>query len=323
MRHSYFQSHAAALGLALLAAASTAVAGSREFFEAGDFPEAEAAAQVELERNPGHLDALLVLGQTQLTLGRQADAVATLRAATRRHPDSGEAFYRLGQALSLYVAASGTWRRIFTADDIGDAFARAVELEPSNSVFRWALFEFCRRAPAMIGGGLKKARAHARVLAGLDPARGHRAEAALLAQDGKIAAAEKELLAAIAVRPAESDHRYALGYFYQEQERWDDAFAQFDRIARDFPGEAEAQFQIGKTAAVSGRRTDDGIRALQRYLQYKPKAGEAPHAWAHYRLGLLHERRQDVAAAKAAYEAALKLDPRLDDARAALATLKG
>lgn len=320
MTHSHSQSRAA-LGLLLLAATSTCGAGSRELFEGGDFREAEAAARTELAAEPGRLDTLLVLGQTQLTLGRAAEAVATLREATRRHPESGDAYYRLGQALTLHVAESSTWRRLFMADDIGDAFARAVALEPSNSEFRWALFEFCRRAPAMVGGGRKKAQAHARALAGQDPARGHRARAALLLQDGAVEAAERELRAAIAARPGEPDHRYALGYFYQERQRWDDAFAEFERIAREFPSEAEAQFQIGKTAAMSGRRLDDGIRALRRYLQHKPRAGEAPLAWAQYRLGMLHQQRQDRAAAKAAYEAALELDPRLEDARAALATL--
>ena len=310
------------LALALLAAAPPVLAGARELYDAGDFVEAEAAARAELAEDPDRLDSLLVLGQAQLTLGRTGEGVATLQQATSRNPDSGEAFYRLGQALSLHVAASTTWRRIFTADDIGDAFTRAVELAPHNASFRWALFEFCRRAPAMIGGGRKKARAHARVLAELDPARGHRAQAALLLDEGEVEKAEREMHLAIAARPQEADHRYALGYFYQELERWPEAFAQFERIAREFPAEAETQFQIGKTAALSGQRIEDGIRALQRYLQYKPKPGEARHAWAHYRLGQLHERQRDRAAAQASYEAALRLDPALADARTALAALK-
>jgi tetratricopeptide (TPR) repeat protein len=320
MSHRHSQSRVF-LAIALLAASTAALADSRALFDAGDFADAVAVAREELERTPGALDPLLVLGQAQLTLGKTAEAVATLRKAASLHPDSGEAFYRLGQALTLHVAASSTWRRMFMAGDIGDAFGRAVELAPSNASFRWALFEFCRHAPPMVGGGRKKARAHAAALAKIDPARGHRAKAALLLQDGDVAGAEKELQTAIEVDKAEADHRYALGYFYQDQERWDDAFAQFDRIARDFPEELEAQFQIGKTAALSGRRIDDGIRALQRYLQYKPKAGEAPPAWAHFRLGQLHEHQRDRAAAKASYEAALKLDPRLMDAREALTAL--
>lgn len=307
----------------LLALPAAAQAGSRELFEAGDFAPAEAAAQAELRDDPGNLTALLVLGQVQLTLEHTLEGVRTLQDATRRHPESAEAFYRLGQGLTLRFAEAGTWRRMFMAGDIGDAFEQAVALDPHNPEYRWALFEFCRHAPSMVGGGRRRAEAHARVLAELDPGFGHRARSALLAQDGRAEDAEHHLHAAIAARPDEPDHRYALGYFYQQAERWDEAFATFEDIARRFPGEVEAQFQIGKTAAVSGQRLDEGVQALRRYLDYKPKAGEPPLAWAHYRLGMIHQQRRDRAAAAAAYEAALKLDPGFSDARAALAELRG
>jgi tetratricopeptide (TPR) repeat protein len=299
-----------------------ALAGAQELFDAGDFAEAEAAAKHELKARPDDLTALLVLGRTQLTLDHPADAVRTLRAAAQQHPDSAEAYYRLGQAITLRVAEMSSWRRMFLADDIGEAFRRAVELAPDNAEYRWAHFEFCRQAPAMVGGGSKNARAEAAALARLDPARGYRAEAAFLLQDGRLEEAEHALRAAIDQAPAVADHRFALGYFYLQLERWDEAFAIFTEITERFRAEAQAWFQIGRTAAMSGQRLDVGERALQRYLQYKPKSGEPPLAWAHYRLGLIHEHRRDAAAAAAAYEAALKLDPRLTDARTALTALK-
>lgn len=311
------------LPVLLLAWPLAGTAGSRDLFDAGDLAPAMAAAHDELRDEPGKLDALLVLGQAQLALDRTDEAVQTLRDATRRHPASAEAFYRLGQALTLRFAEAGTWRRLFMAGDIGDAFDEAVALDPRNAEYRWALFEFCRHAPAMVGGGRRRAEAHARVLAELDPGFGHRARSALLLQDGRPEDAERQLHAAIAARPGEPDHRYALGYFYQEAERWDEAFATFEDVARRFPGELEAQFQLGKTAAISGQRLDEGVQALTRYLHYKPKAGEPPLAWAHYRLGLIHQQRRDRAAAAAAYEAALELDPGLRDARAALAEVRG
>lgn len=296
-------------------------ANALQLFDAGEFSQAARAAARELENEPDRLASLVVLGRAQLTLDRAADAVQTLHRAARAHPQSAEAFYRLGQALTVRFAEVGTWRRMFLADDIGDAFARAVELVPDNAEYRWALFEFCRQAPGMVGGGRRKARAQAAALAELDAPLGHRARAALLAQDGRDDAAEAELHAAIAAGPDVADHRYALGYFYLLRERWDDAFAVFDDVVRRFPQEAQALFQVGKTAAMSGQRLDTGASALQRYLQHKPKAGEPPLAWAHYRLGLIHEQRGDRAAAAAAYEAALAGDPRLREAQRALAAL--
>lgn len=300
----------------------SAGAGSAALFEAGDFREAETAAQRELRDKPTNLVALLVLGRTQLTLDRPADAVRTLQAAVQHHPQSAEAYYRLGQAVTLRVAESSTWRRMFLAGDIGEAFERAVELDPDNAEYRWALFEFCRQAPGMVGGGRKKARVQATALARLDPARGHRAEAALLLQDERTAEAERKLRVAIDQAPAVPDHRFALGYFYLQLERWNEAFATFTEITERFRKEHQAWFQIGRTAAMSGQRLDVGERALRRYLKYKPKSGEPPLAWAHYRLGQIHEQRHATRAAATAYEAALALDPRHGDARAALGALK-
>jgi len=317
------QSQLKALAVLLLVLPLPALAGALALFDAGEFEQAESAARRELESDPASLTALLVLGRVQLTLDRAANAVQTLHRATAQHPASAEAYYRLGQAVTVRVAESSTWRRMFMADDIGEAFARAVELDPDNAEYRWALFEFCRQAPAMVGGGRKRAGAQAAALARIDPARGHRARAALLLQDGEPDAAERQLRAAIARGPGDADHRYALGYFYLQRERWDEAFATFDDISRRFPGEAQALFQVGKTAAISGQRLDKGARALERYLRHKPRAGEPPLAWAHYRLGLIHDWRRDPAEAAAAYETALALDPKLADARQALAALRG
>lgn len=311
----------AALVLALVVPLR-ATAGSLELFEAGDFGPAAEAAREELAGNPASLIAMLVLGRSQLTLDQPKAAVETLRQAATRHPDSAEAHYRLGQALTLHVAESSTWRRMVLSDDIGAAFGRAVELEPANAEYRWALFQFCRHAPAFIGGGRTRAVAQAAELARIDRARGLRAEAALLEQDGKLALAESRLRAAVAAAPDVADHRFALGYFYVDHERWDPAFAVFEDIEREFPEERQALFQIGKAAALSGQRLAAGQSALKRYLQHKPRSGEPPHAWAHFRLGAIYERRKALEEAAAEYELAQALDPKLDGARAALAAVR-
>lgn len=300
----------------------SAAAGPVELFEAGDFAPAADAARAELVGNPASLVAALVLGRAQLTLDQPAAAVDTLRDAAARHPDSAEVHYRLGQALTLHVAASNTWRRMVLSDDIGAAFARAVELEPENAEYRWALFQFCRHAPSFVGGGRKRAQAQVTELARIDKARGLRAEAALLEQDGKLAIAEARLRAAVTAAPEVADHRFALGYFYVDHERWDRAFAVFEEIAQDFPDERQALFQIGKVAALSGRRLATGEDALRRYLQHKPRSGEPPHAWAHFRLGKIYEHRAALEKAAAEYELAQALDPNLVDARHALAAVR-
>ena len=53
-------------------------------------------------------------------------------------------------------------------------------------------------------------------------------------------------------------------------------------------------------------------------MRYQPAAGEPSLAWAHYRLGLIYSHREDHAAARREYQAALELDPKHEQAKQAL-----
>ena len=67
---------------------------------------------------------------------------------------------------------------------------------------------------------------------------------------------------------------------------------------------------------------DRGEQALRRCLELTPGKGEPGHAAAQWRLGVIAEKRGDRAAARSAYEEALKLDPAFAQARESLVKLK-
>jgi len=79
---------------------------------------------------------------------------------------------------------------------------------------------------------------------------------------------------------------------------------------------------LGRTASISGLNLDRGITALQKCLTLPapPKYNVQPTA-VQYRLGTLFAKKGDMTAARAAYEAALRLDPRNKPASDALAKL--
>ena len=68
--------------------------------------------------------------------------------------------------------------------------------------------------------------------------------------------------------------------------------------------------------------SDRAEAALQSYLQHTPGPAEPSLAAAHWRLGMIHEKRGHTAQAREEYETALKLDPRLRGAKESLAKLK-
>jgi tetratricopeptide (TPR) repeat protein len=167
------------------------------------------------------------------------------------------------------------------------AYERAVELEPANIEVHQSLFGFYRAAPGIVGGGKDKALAEAAIIKKLDANRGRQA--------------------------------YATLYF--EEKKFDLALAEFDEVLKTNPDDYNALYQIGRLAAVSRQFVDRGLAALQRCLALTPPPGQQGHAAVHWRIGNLQEKRSDPAAARAAYEASLQLDPNYAPAKDALKKL--
>jgi tetratricopeptide (TPR) repeat protein len=132
------------------------------------------------------------------------------------------------------------------------------------------------------------------------------------------ATAIKLLTAAIAKAPGDAQLRMSLGMVYATQERWDDAFATYDAILVGDAGNMAALYQVGRTAALSGKRLDQGKSALERYLKATPGPDAPPLANAHFHLGMIYQHQGNKTAARAEYQAALRLDPKLKGAKEAL-----
>jgi len=119
----------------------------------------------------------------------------------------------------------------------------------------------------------------------------------------------------------EKDIRMQLGFLYQDKKNYDMAFETFENLVKDHPDYYPALYQIGRTAAFSGKNLDRGIQCLKKYLEHEPEEGQPTLANAHWRMGLVYEHKGDKESAKKEYEAALKLDPDYKAAKDALAKL--
>ena len=82
-----------------------------------------------------------------------------------------------------------------------------------------------------------------------------------------------------------------------------------------------ALFQIGKTGALSGQRLERAEEALAEYLKATPGREDPPLAAAHWRLGMVYEKKSDRERAKSEYQSALRLDPKYKPAQDALKKL--
>jgi tetratricopeptide (TPR) repeat protein len=78
------------------------------------------------------------------------------------------------------------------------------------------------------------------------------------------------------------------------------------------------QYRYGKIAALTALNMERGEELLLKYLKHTPAKGEPSHAGANMRLGMIKEKQGNKAEGKRYYEAALKLDPKLEGAKKGL-----
>lgn len=307
------------LALPSIGAAAT-VAEAADWLVAKDDRAGPAIAAL-LASQPRSAEVHVLHARLLLQQRRPEDAIEAAERAVELGPTHALAHYWLGNALGQRIGQVGMLRQAAMAPKLRDAFERALELDPAIHEARLNLMEFYLQAPAIAGGSLDKARAHAIELARRDPPRGHFAAGRLAQHAGDLAAAAKAYGAAWRARPDSTNFRMAAGTAWQATGQWDEAFALYRDWTREDPAAGGAQYQLGRTAALSGRFLPEGEQALRRYLALPLLPGQPPHHHAWYRLGQVQAHAGDKAAARVSFQNALKGDPGNDDFKAALSAL--
>lgn len=252
----------------------------RQLISERKLAEAETAAQKLTAAHPKDAAAFIALGTVHMNKQDPEPAVKAFEKAVALDPKNSEFQRRLGDAYGFAAQKAGMMSKLGWARKCHAAYEKAVELDPKNVAARQSLMGYYQQAPGMVGGGMDKAYAQATEIKKLDADRG----------------------------------RLAFAQLYAADKKWTEAFAEFEEVLKAEPTNYLALFQIGRMAAISGERVDRGIETLKQALTLPPSAGAAGHEAAHWRLGMLHEKKGDKAAAKAAYEASLKLNPKFQQA---------
>jgi tetratricopeptide (TPR) repeat protein len=291
-------------------------------FERGDYAAAKAALSGDVDAAP----AAYYLGRIAVIEDRPDDAVGLFERAIKADGHNADYHLWLGFALGLQARVAGRFRQAMLASRAKGEFERAVQLDARSVPAREGLVQFYSIAPRIAGGSLRRARELAAEIARLSPMRGHIASGIIHERERDFAGAEREYLAAASISPDSAAPLMALGALYQRIERWDGAFAAYERALGlsdiDVPDMLSALYQFGRTGALSGQRLADSERSLKRWME-RASAGTSGRrvARTRSRLGMVyvHQGRTDLA--RAEFEAALKLNPRDDDARNGLAKL--
>jgi len=212
----------------------------------------------------------------------------------------------------------------FLARRVKSEFDKAVALDSSSVDARRGLVMFYSQAPGMLGGDVNKAKAQAREILKLNAMRGHVEMAGLLeSKDKDTVSAEQEYTAAIDAAPDSTFGYGNLAQFYRRHKRYADAIAVYERLLKVRPDWANAHLNIGYNLVLWGEDIDRAEREVKQWFAEPPKSAPLPTvSFAHYVLGMAYERQAKKDSARVAYQTALSINPRNNDAKRALDALK-
>lgn len=259
---------------------------ARELYNERRYAEAEQAF-LDLETSfPDHPEILRYAGKLAVKRRDWEAALDYLERAHQLQPDNAETCFELGAAAGLYAGTLGNpLSALGQARRASKALLRAIELAPENLAYRQAMIEFSLNAPALAGGGHKRAREQAIAIAQIDPAQGAFAHAGIHRAAGDHTAALLALDDLIAVAP---DNYFAL-------------------------------FRFGRCAAESGERLSEGLARLEKCLTLPAPERAASHAEVWWNIATIQKHRNDRAAALSALEQAVALAPQHQQIAADLA----
>ncbi|HZY79682.1 MAG TPA: tetratricopeptide repeat protein [Cyclobacteriaceae bacterium] len=291
---------------------------AKTLFEAKKYKEAKAILLKVDDDNKDFAAAQYYLGRIAFDEKELDDAEGYLEEAIEANDKVADYHYWLGNVLGTIARDANVVKQGMLASKIKGEYEKTVALDPKNMDAHWGLITFYTEAPGFMGGSFEKALVEAGAIQKLNEADGHRAYGMIYTKQEKFNDAEKEYLLAYKANPAYTN---PIVNFYVSRKQNDKAFALLEEAQKNQPENMLIQYQVGRTSAVTGEKLDRGEQCLIKYLSYQPKANEPSHAGAQMRLGQIFEKRGNTAEAKKRYEAAVKLDPAMKEAKDGLARL--
>jgi len=240
--------------------------------------------------------------------------------AVRLNPKSAVYYDWLGRSYGRQAQRANKFRLLSLARKTRNAWETALALDPNNLDVRDNLIAYYVQAPGFVGGSKEKAREMVAEIRKRNVYRGSIAAANLCAVEKDDACVDRELSGLMTTYPDSGAVFVSAAALYTNRQQFDKSFALLEERLKGRPNEPVLLYQIGRTAAISGQNLDRGEETLKRYIAAPPERGPAP-ANAHYRLGMVYEKKGSKDLARTEYEAAIRLNPRYEDAKKALAAL--
>ncbi|MEO7652195.1 MAG: tetratricopeptide repeat protein [Bryobacteraceae bacterium] len=207
-----------------------------------------------------------LIGRNHYMLGDFKKASESYEKAVALEPGNSTYENWLGKAYGRRAETSSPLTAPGHASKTRQHFEKAVALDPRNLEAANDLFEYYLEAPGFLGGGLDKAAALAKRIAGRDPVEGHWAQARIAEKRKEFGQAEAQLRRAAELAPKQVGRVVDLAKFFAKRGRFQESDQKFSEADKLAPGSPKLLFERAATYIQSKRNVDQARELLKRYL---------------------------------------------------------
>lgn len=297
------------------ALAQVTVEQGRVLYEAKKYADAEKVLIAIASNNTSYAAAQFYLGRIAFDRKNYETAVEFFERATKVNPTNAEYFFYYGVASAEMAKAASIFSKPSWASQSRKAWETASALDSRYIEPRLSLIDYYSMVPGVMGGSMDKAKEMANEVMKLNEAEGHWRLGSLLVMENNNIKAEEEFVKMVKANPAYAAN---LGAYFSDQKKYDKAIGLFEQALSLNTNDFLTLYRYGKTSAISGLQLHRGEECLKRYLDHDPKYGEPSLAGAYMRLGQIQEKKGNKTGARKNYEAAIKLDDSLKEAKEGL-----
>ena len=207
-----------------------------------------------------------LIGRNYYMQGDFKKASEAYEKAVALEPTNSSYEHWLGRAYGKRAETSSPLTAPGYASKTRHHFEKAVALDPRNQEAASDLFEYYLQAPGFLGGGLDKADAIAKQIAGQDPVEGHWAKARIAEKRKEFGQAEEQLRRAAELAPQQVGRVVDLAKFFAKRGRYQESEQKFSEAERLAPGNPKLLFERASTYIRTGRNIEQARELLKRYL---------------------------------------------------------
>jgi tetratricopeptide (TPR) repeat protein len=292
--------------------AQTTFQKAEKLFVEEQFSKAKPLFLQHLKMNPGHERTREYLGDIAGYAKQWDTALTYYKPLVEAYPNNANYHFKVGGVLGM-KALENKLKAITLIDDIKQHFETAARLDPKHIEARWALVEFYMQLPGIFGGSEKKAQLYAQQLQDISPVDGHLAKGYIAEYNEEPQEAERQYKKAIAV--GGSPHTYEkLTQHYEKNNQPKQALKTASQSLK-IHKRNRINYQIGKIVAQYNLDPQQGIAALQSYIENHTVRDGVPKDWAYYRLAQIYKNLGDKRQALQWIDKALADRPSFEEAQ--------